>query len=764
MRLGLQKNRTTTIRSWATALVFLTILLLATAAAAITIDKVETGEDIFSYVQRIKGKFDQTLYCQVMGAANAYKEGDETLGVAADNETTRVYARMLLANTKVKDVHEHPLFVDGLQKLVWADVNQDQYNKVKDMTLGQLKDFLLTHSEADIKGIMEGLDSYVIACMPKLMSNAELIAIGQKVFNPLPGSKLGAKGYLAARVQPNSPTDNVDDIQWQVFDAFSFAVGDLILGTNPVDSSVDSVAAVENALADILKTFKIENNMPWCVLAHIDVQAECEKKYPGSTAIYFQSLAGCDQANQTFGLTNKKLIDYAKSRKGQHYGLYFETGQGADFTNGAGNGFDMVVHESRKYGLARVLKHELAKVQPNGAWLHLNDVAGFIGPEVFTSREQLVRCCLEDIVMGKLHGLCHGLDICSTLHMTVSLDDLEWCQDQIAPANPGYLMALPTRNDPMLSYLTTSFQDHVRLREKFGFKVNDAMWEFYKKIKVIDQNGKFTEHAGDPIWVYYQYCMAKGDKRSKEQIYAEGQKKIKEVVARGVDLAIGHGKKVSDIEPELDKTIHALYDDAKVSLWSEFTPEFIKTIPDAVVVKTQAKDREDYIAHPASGEKLSKTAVATLDKLRDSWGGKTPDVQIVISDGLNAKAIMDKGHLMPYLTALKKDLKAAGMSLSPKNIVMINGRVRAGYEVGNVLFSKAKADRPETIVHIIGERPGSGHHNFSVYIASPKAKVWQAKKVDHDIVRVISGISNTSLDPAKAAAETVRLIKKINAR
>jgi len=185
MRLGLQKNRTTTIRSWATALVFLTILLLATAAAAITIDKVETGEDIFSYVQRIKGKFDQTLYCQVMGAANAYKEGDETLGVAADNETTRVYARMLLANTKVKDVHEHPLFVDGLQKLVWADVNQDQYNKVKDMTLGHLKDFLLTHSEADIKGIMEGLDSDVIACMPKLMSNAELIAIGQKVFNPL---------------------------------------------------------------------------------------------------------------------------------------------------------------------------------------------------------------------------------------------------------------------------------------------------------------------------------------------------------------------------------------------------------------------------------------------------------------------------------------------------------------------------------------------------------------------------------------------------
>jgi ethanolamine ammonia-lyase large subunit len=53
--------------------------------------------------------------------------------------------------------------------------------------------------------------------------------------------------------------------------------------------------------------------------------------------------------------------------------------------------------------------------------------------------------------LGKLHGLMIGLDIYSTLHMDVTLEDLGWCQDRIAPACPGYLMALPTRNDPMLS-------------------------------------------------------------------------------------------------------------------------------------------------------------------------------------------------------------------------------------------------------------------------------------------------------------------------
>jgi len=37
------------------------------------------------------------------------------------------------------------------------------------------------------------------------------------------------------------------------------------------------------------------------------------------------------------------------------------------------------------------------------------------------------------------------LDICSTLHMSVTLDDLDWCQDQIMPGESAYLIALPTR-------------------------------------------------------------------------------------------------------------------------------------------------------------------------------------------------------------------------------------------------------------------------------------------------------------------------------
>ncbi|MEZ4601676.1 MAG: ethanolamine ammonia-lyase [Syntrophotaleaceae bacterium] len=741
----------------------LVMTFLAGVAGAVTISSVKPGEDVLQYVKRSKGQFDHTFYQQVIGAANAFKEGDEAIGVAADSESSRENARKLLANTKIKDLHENPLFVDGQEKLIRNTTDKAAYDKIKNMTMGELKTFLLTQPEAKIKAIMGGLHSDVIGSVVKLMSNDELIRVGQKIFTTLPGSQIGAKGYLSARIQPNSPTDNVEDIQWQVLDGFAYAVGDIVIGTNPVDSQLEATLRVQNALKEIVTAFKLEDTVPWCVLAHIDGQAAAEKAQPGSTAIWFQSLAGTESANKTFDLTIQKMLDYAKMRTGP-YGLYFETGQGADFTNGHGHGFDMVVHESRKYGFARALKQEIAKtkgIPESEVWLHLNDVAGFIGPEVFKTREQLVRCCLEDIVMGKLHGLVLGLDICSTLHMPVTLDDLEWCQDQIAPANPAYLMGLPTRNDPMLSYLTTGYQDHVRLREKFGFKVNDAMWAFFKKIEVIDANGKPTKHFGDPAWVYYKFLQAKGDKRPFDAIYAEGQDAIKRVRGRGVDLAVGYGENIWDLEPVTRKRIHDLYDDAKVSLWAEFTPEFINSIPNAVSIASQSHDRENYIAAPATGEELSESAVATLDKLAASWGSKVPDVQVVISDGLNARATMDEGHLMPYLNELKKQCKKAGLTLSDKNIVVTGGRVRAGYKAGEILFDQA-GKAPKAIIHIIGERPGSGHSAYSVYLTKVVPATWAQKgAVDHDQTKVLSGIADTGLLPAEAARQTVNLLKQM---
>ena len=716
-------------------------------------------------MDRTLGKFDRTTYQQLIGAANAFKEGDQILGVAADDEAVRSKARRLLSNTKLGDILNHPLFEDSLYSRLLENLSPDSAKKTVMMTLGELKKFLLTADESEIQPILDGLCSDVIGCVVKIMSNEELIAVGRKIYNPLAGTKIGAKGYMGARIQPNSPTDQPDDVIWQIFSGWSYATGDVVLGVNPVSSEPESVAALETALADLRRVFGIEDSIPHSVLAHIDIQAAVEKRQPGTTGIWFQSLAGSDKANATFDLTLEKMLAYAEERTGQ-YGFYFETGQGADFTNGSGQGTDMVIHESRKYGFARLLKMRVAEAQQKAgrtpaAWVHVNDVAGFIGPEVFRTREQLVRCCLEDIVMGKLHGLTIGLDICSTLHMDVTLDDLDWCQDQVMPANPAYLMALPTKNDPMLGYLTTAFQDHVRLREKFGFKVNDRMWQFFKRLGVINAKGKPSAHFGQPLWVWYQYRRAQGDKRSRAEIFREGKQKMKEVRGRGVYLAEGFYRQTWKMAPGLDREIRVLYADAKKSIWVELDPSFIATIPNALPLKTRSQDRTDYILHPQTGEELDTPSLHALNALK-AQSSNPGQVQIIVSDGLNAHAIMDKGHLAPYLSALEANLQKKGLKPAPEILVLKGGRVRAGYRIGEVLYGELPdAQEHRAIVHIIGERPGTMHHTFSAYISAPKAGTWKKAGIDHNITRVVSGIADTAFKPVLAAQETVKIIDQL---
>ena len=67
-----------------------------TVLPGVHIPEVLDGEDVFGYLQRQRGGFDETLYKQVLGAANEYKEGDEAVGVSAADDTSRTNARHLL--------------------------------------------------------------------------------------------------------------------------------------------------------------------------------------------------------------------------------------------------------------------------------------------------------------------------------------------------------------------------------------------------------------------------------------------------------------------------------------------------------------------------------------------------------------------------------------------------------------------------------------------------------------------------------------------
>jgi ethanolamine ammonia-lyase large subunit len=234
-----------------------------------------------------------------------------------------------------------------------------------------------------------------------------------------------------------------------------------------------------------------------------------------------------------------------------------------------------------------------------------------------------------------------------------------------------------------------------------------------------------------------------------------------EVEQRGVDLATGHGREIWDLNPALGAKVNRLYDDAKKSLWTELTPGFIEAVPNVLPVRTQSKDRNDYIAHPPTGEILDPESLAALVRLRDSWGANVPKAQIVISDGLNANAIMDEGHLEPYLVEMRRLLREAGVLVADKNILVTSGRVRIGYRIGETLFERADPNSFRGVLHIIGERPGTMHHAYSVYITVAQGKIWAQKKIDHDVTRLVSNVADTALSPEVAARETLTIVREI---
>ena len=88
-------------------------------------------------------------------------------------------------------------------------------------------------------------------------------------------------------------------------------------------------------------------------------------------------------------------------------------------------------------------------------------------------------------------------------------------------------------------------------------------------------------------------------------------------------------------------------------------------------VRTTARDRDDYLAHPPAGERSSMTMrVRVVANLRERRPG---GIQIVVSDGLNANAI--NAQLRSVLPPLRRRLAAVG-HVAETDIVVDNGCAR----------------------------------------------------------------------------------------
>lgn len=431
---------------------------------------------------------------EVMAKANEEKSGDILAGVAASSDLERIAAKEVLSNMLLKDLRENPAVPyeeDDVTRLNQDSINEVFYNKIKNWTVSDLREWILSYSttERQLRDISHALTSEMVAGVAKLMTNLDLIYGAQKIQVPARcNTTIGLRGTMATRLQPNHTTDNVEGITASLFEGLSYGCGDALIGLNPVNDTVSSLAEVLRRFDEVKNKFEIPTQI--CVLGHITTQIEAVKQGAPCDMI-FQSIAGSEKGNKAFGFTTDTIRE-AKAllkKQGTAVGpnvMYFETGQGSELSSDAHFGADQVTMEARCYGYAR----EFAPFM-------VNTVVGFIGPEYLYDSKQVIRAGLEDHFMAKLSGVPMGCDCCYTNHMQADQNDIENLVLLLGAAGVNYILGVPSSDDIMLNYQTNAYHDVNAVRETLG-KRPIREFEIWLEKMGIMENGRLTEKAGDP--------------------------------------------------------------------------------------------------------------------------------------------------------------------------------------------------------------------------------------------------------------------------
>ena len=675
----------------------------------------------------------------MLALANAFKEGDFAVGGTQD-DYVRTEARRAILGTSLRSIRSTALVDDGVSEVLARSIDRETADALDSLTVGDVKARLLgADSSAWAIRYRHGLTSETIAACAKVMSDDELAFVCARVFIPLPASDngvaVGSPTHFGSRIQPNSPGDDEDEVLLSVLEGLTYGCGDVILGVNPASDDIDSIIRLEELLARVVDRLALPTR--FCVLSDIVKQHRARQRT--RVDVGFQSLAGTSTAlTGMVGMDVDGVLDLARDFPG----LYFETGQGSEVTNGAAEGIDMVTLEARTYGVARHVQ------QQTGVWTIVNDVAGFIGPEVFRTGAQLERACLEDCFMAKLHGLTMGLDVCATFHMGIAPRELHTRTARVVQrAHPAYLMAVAGNADPMLGYMTTSFREHPRLREGSGRHMTSA---FEQRLRSLDLSDTSVTHGADATArAYAAYAKAGGDHRSTDALTDEGRRRLQILRERGFDL--GNGSTSAEA-PASEARLDAIYSHARRSLYAGLEESVIVSVlPRHVRVRTQAASRDEYLSRPVSGERLRDADAATLARLT---GPESGHVLLIVSDGLNANALNE--HLRALAPPLRRHLADAGCRVWETAVVIENGRVRAGYHVGEI-------SRAELVVHLIGERPGTGLNTLSAYITYGRDAAGRfrwASSLDHACTTAICGIHPSGRMPDTAATEIARVVSR----
>jgi ethanolamine ammonia-lyase large subunit len=411
---------------------------------------------------------------ELLAKATPLRSGDVLAGVAAGSAEERVAAQFALADLPlVHFLSEQviPYEQDEVTRLIVDTHNAGAFAPVRSLTVGELRDWLLSDDATPerLAELASGLTPEMAAAVSKLMRVQDLIAAAAKIrvvtrFR----TTVGLAGRLSARLQPNHPTDDAMGIAASILDGLLLGSGDAVIGINPAGDNVVATTRLLRLIDALRQRFHIP--VQSCVLAHITTQmAALEAGAP--VDLIFQSIAGTEAANRSFGVSLSLLTEAHEAgkelRRGAHCAdsimgtnvMYFETGQGSALSANAHHGVDQQTLEARAYAVARHFDPML-----------VNTVVGFIGPEYLYDGKQIVRAGLEDHFCGKLLGLPMGCDVCYTNHAEADQDDMDTLLTLLGAAGVNYIMGVPGADDVMLNYQSTSFHDALYVRKVLGLR------------------------------------------------------------------------------------------------------------------------------------------------------------------------------------------------------------------------------------------------------------------------------------------------------
>src|SRR4051794_1140387 len=419
---------------------------------------------------------------ELLAKASPARSGDALAAIAAENDEERVAAQLALADLPLRCLVDEPIIPyedDEVPRLIVDGHDQVAFEPVSEMTVGDFRDWLLRYETTSevLSELAPGLTPEMAAAVSKLMRNQDLILVASKcrVVTRFRNT-IGLPGRLSIRLQPNHPTDDPVGIAASILDGLLYGCGDAVIGINPATDSVETVVQILGMLDELIHRYEIPTQS--CVLAHVTTQlAAIERGAP--VDLVFQSIAGTQAANASFGINLQMLADAQQAAKSLGRGtlgdnvMYFETGQGSCLSAGAHHGVDQQTLEARAYAVAR-------RFEP----LLVNTVVGFIGPEYLYDGKQIIRAGLEDHFSGKLMGLPMGCDVCYTNHAEADQDDMDNLLTLLGVAGCNYIMGVPGADDIMLNYQSTSFHDALYIRNLLGLKPAPEFEDWLEKMRI----------------------------------------------------------------------------------------------------------------------------------------------------------------------------------------------------------------------------------------------------------------------------------------